>query len=162
VKEVRQLDKSPEGTRELEGLQSPSGITKFYNKTFTKEKFFTVFKFMESYMDYDKSHARGKWYCRQIYGIVCTRIHLHVNWLGEEVRHRYINSRDEVMGFVKGMIISTKIFDKIGRHYFFEKPGKVPKQKGVGKTRQPLPTLGDRFHILDELPLDSESEDNEE
>lgn len=160
VEEVRTIDSGESGSRVLEGIESTSstGLAKWYHKTFSKEKFFTVFYFMNSILDYDKSSRLGKWYCRELYAILCTRVHLHINWKKDEYRHYYRNSRNEVMDFMKGMIVKCEAFANIEKRHFKELPGKLAKQKKVPRVPILVPTFGDRFHITSQPPLFDEED----
>ena len=90
-----------------------------------------VFYFMKPILDLDKSSPLGQWYCRELYAMLCTRVHLHTDWLKSEVRHYYLNSRQELMDFVKGMVIGCEGFEAVEKKHFKELPGKLAKQRGV-------------------------------
>jgi hypothetical protein len=106
-----------------------------------------VFYFIAPYLDYDESKERGKWYCRQLYAIMCTRIHLHLDWEAQSIRDAVLNSKEELLNFCEGIVLGTHQFDKV-----------CPKQKLMTKSPQKLPAEGDRFHILEKMPADCDSE----
>ena len=90
---------------------------------------------MKDYLDYDHTKKKGQQYCRQLYAMLCVRIHLHIDWLAQAVRHHYTDSREELMAFVKGMVMvkeidSIEIADILRNA---ELPGKLPKNRAGNK-----------------------------
>ncbi|PMD37432.1 hypothetical protein L207DRAFT_636132 [Hyaloscypha variabilis F] len=161
VKKVKRVDALSDGSRHLESLTVSTDIHAFFEITFTKEKFFTVFFFMEPYLDFDRSKDGGRWYCKTVYTILCTRVFYHIDFLNEKVGNKFLNSRDELMDFVKKMVLTGE-FNKIKRRHFYQKAGKLPKQCREKKPEVTLPTLGDRYHILTPMPDDSEDDEAED
>jgi hypothetical protein len=86
------------------------------------------------------------------------RVHLHLDWENEELRAARANSKDELLDFCKSLVLGTDKFDEINREYFHLLPGRLPKQKAAKNTAKIIEKEGERFHILEEMPDDSEAE----
>lgn len=94
--------------------------------------------------------------------MICARVHLHIDWLDiTGPKDVYVNSRDELISFIQGLIQTVEAFDVIERKDFKLLPGKLSKQKKKQSKPQKLPEMGDRLYLVGVMPEgDSDAGEN--
>lgn len=100
------------------GDRDSVALTRAFKSTFNPRNFYKLFRFLNGYIDIEKSTKLGDHYAKEIYGNLLMRAKLHIDAEDCSVKHGR-NSRQEILKMIDKMRLVNE-FDRVARSDFVE------------------------------------------